>query len=140
MIAFKVDAGAREYLGAERGGYAAPSKSGTRLCATPWIRSNGGASELHVEGAFDAVTIEDINEVIESVVAEHPRQVTVDLDDVSLLDSFGVRAIVTLWKRIKAQGGSVVVVHAHDQPLTVLKVLKLDVLFGTSQAANGNAT
>ena len=33
-------------------------------------------------------------------------------------------------KRVKADGGRVVVVHAQDQPLAVLKLLKLDRIFG----------
>jgi anti-sigma B factor antagonist len=47
-----------------------------------------------------------------------------------LIDSSGVGAIVSLFKRVKADGGKVVVVRAHDQPLAVLKLLKLDKVFG----------
>jgi len=109
----------------------APPKSGPRLSPVPVVRSDreGGESTLQIEGAFDAGTVDDINDAIESVVSEHPHRVTVDLDHVSLLDSIGVGAIVSLWKRVRAQGGSVVVVHAHDQPLVVLRLLKLEVLF-----------
>ena len=55
---------------------------------------------------------------------------TVDLDELTILDSMGVGAIVSLWKRVKAQGGKVVVVHAHAQPLLVLKLLRLEAVFG----------
>lgn len=89
-----------------------------------------GEAQLCIEGALDALTVGDIEPTLDAVVADHPARVTVDLDRVSLLDSMGVSAIVSLWKRITAQGGSVRVVHAHDQPLAVLKVLKLDGVFG----------
>jgi anti-sigma B factor antagonist len=91
-----------------------------------------GESHLQIEGALDAVTVDDVNHAIESVVAHHPHRVTVDLDHVPVLDSIGVGAIVSLWKRIKKEGGSVVIVHAHDQPLTVLRLLRLEAAFAMS--------
>ena len=104
------------------------------LPAMPFLPPDreGGESEIRIEGAFDARTIGGLEPAIEAVVANHPRRVIVDLEKVSLLDSAGVGVIVSLWKRIKAQGGSVVVVHAHDQPLTVLKLLALDAVFCAS--------
>lgn len=83
-------------------------------------------SQLRIEGAFDARTIDEIAPALDAVVAERPHRVTVDLDKVPLLDSAGVSAIVSLWRRIKAQGGTVAIVHAHDQPAVVLKLLKVE--------------
>ena len=90
----------------------------------------GDETQLRIEGALDACTIGEICPILDATVAEHPRRVTVDLDEVTILDSMGVGAIVSLWKRVKAQGGKVVVVHAHAQPLLVLKLLRLDAVFG----------
>jgi anti-sigma B factor antagonist len=89
-----------------------------------------GQSSILIEGALDALTVHDIRPTIDAVVADRPRRVVVDFDLVTLLDSTGVGAIVSLFKRVKAQGGQVVVVRAHDQPLAVLKLLKLDAVFG----------
>jgi anti-sigma B factor antagonist len=90
----------------------------------------GDETELRIEGALDALTVGEISTILDATVAEHPRRVTLDLDEVTILDSMGVGAIVSLWKRVRAQGGKVVVVHAHAQPLLVLKLLRLDVVFG----------
>ena len=90
----------------------------------------GDETELRIEGALDASTVGEISPILDATVAEHPRRVTLDLDEVTMLDSMGVGAIVSLWKRVKAQRGKVVVVHAHAQPLLVLKLLRLDVVFG----------
>lgn len=132
MSATNVDVRAMIFR-ADLGKRPAPPKSGPRLSPVPIVRSDHEHGEAHllIEGAFDALTVDDINDAIESMVAERPRRVTVDLDHVSLLDSIGVSAILSLWRRIKAQGGSIVVVHAHDQPLTVLRLLKLEALFGS---------
>ena len=58
------------------------------------------------------------------------RHVIVDLAELELLDSAGVHALVKLYKRVTAQGGKMVVVHAHDQPLAVLALLNLNTAFG----------
>jgi anti-anti-sigma factor len=89
-----------------------------------------GQSKISIEGALDAMTIRDIRPVMEAIAAQQPRRVTVDLEMVTLMDSAGACAIVSLFKRITMQGGELVVANAHDQPLTVLKVLKLDTVFG----------
>lgn len=89
-----------------------------------------GESRLVIDGALDALTVREIRPVIDAVVADRPRRVTVDIEKLNLIDSSGVGAIVSLFKRVKANGGSVVVVNAREQPLAVLKLLKLDGVFG----------
>ena len=102
------------------------------VAARPHVTSarQGDETELRIEGALDALTVGEISPILDAAVADHPARLTVDLDDLTILDSMGVGAIVSLWKRVRAQGGKVVVVHAHAQPLLVLKLLRLDVVFG----------
>jgi anti-sigma B factor antagonist len=90
----------------------------------------GGESRLTIDGALDALTVRDIRPVIDAVVEDRPKRVVVDLDKLTLIDSSGVGAIVSLFKRVKANGGVVVVTNAREQPLAVLKLLKLDAVFG----------
>jgi anti-sigma B factor antagonist len=85
---------------------------------------------LKIDGALDALTARDVRPIFDQVVVEKPGRVTIDLESLTLIDSSGVGAIVSLFKRVKADGGEVVVVHAQDQPLAVLKLLKLDRVFG----------
>lgn len=92
----------------------------------------GGESRLVIDGALDALTVREIRPVIDAVVADRPTRVTVDIEKLTLIDSSGVGAIVSLFKRVKANGGNVVVVGAREQPLAVLKLLKLDGVFGLS--------
>ena len=65
---------------------------------------------------------------MDAVAEGHPRQVIVDLALLERLDSVGVQALVTLYKRVTEQGGKLVVVNAHDQPLAVLELLRLHAL------------
>lgn len=89
-----------------------------------------GECQLRIQGSLDALTVRDIRPIVDAVVADQPKRVTVDFEELTMIDSSGVGAIVSLFKRIKAEGGAVVVVRAHDQPLAVLKLLKLDKVFG----------
>jgi anti-sigma B factor antagonist len=94
---------------------------------------DGGEPYLVIEGALDALTVHDIQAIVDGVVADGPRRVTVDLGKLKLIDSSGIRAMLSLSKRVKASGGSVVMVGARNQPLEVLKVLKLDGYFGVTR-------
>ncbi len=93
---------------------------------------NGGESRLVIDGSLDALTVRDLRPIIDAVVADKPQRVTVDIEKLELIDSSGVGAIVSLFKRVKANGGSVVVVGAREQPLAVLKLLKLDAVLGVT--------
>ena len=88
------------------------------------------AATVRFEGALDALTVTELRRVIADVLSAGPKDVVVDLGRVTLMDSTGVGAIVSLFKRLKAEGGTLRVVGAHGQPLAVLKLLKLDTVFG----------
>ncbi len=88
---------------------------------------------LQIEGVLDvhsAPELRDVFEAIVAVVSAQPARVIVDLGQLTMLDSSGVGAIVSLFKRVKAAGGSVVVIGVQNQPLAVCKLLKLDRVFG----------
>jgi anti-sigma B factor antagonist len=91
---------------------------------------DGDQTTLKVEGELDALTAAELRPALDAVVAGQPRTVTVDLSDLRLIDSSGVGALVSLYKRVRAGGGDVRFVGAHDQPLAVFKLLRLDVVFG----------
>jgi anti-anti-sigma factor len=87
-------------------------------------------TRICLQGALDAHTAGDIRALFDAVLADHPREVIIDLYFVELIDSTGANALVTLYKRVTSQGGKMRVEHAHDQPLAVLELLKLDRVFG----------
>lgn len=87
-------------------------------------------SLIVIEGSLDALTAPEIRPHFDRLVAEKRPRVILDLQKVTMIDSSGVGAMVSLFKRIKAEGGVVTVTNAHSQPLSVLKLLKLDKVFG----------
>ena len=51
-----------------------------------------------------------------------------------MVDSSGVGALVSLYKRVRAQGGDVVITGLRDQPLAIFKLLRLDRVMAGSEA------
>jgi anti-sigma B factor antagonist len=52
--------------------------------------------------------------------------VEVDLSRLRIVDSSGVGALVSLYKRLRAQGGEMVVSGLQNQPLAIFRLLRLD--------------
>ena len=52
----------------------------------------------------------------------------VDLTQLRMVDSSGIGALVSLYKRVRAQGGNVVIKGVRDQPLAIFRLLRLDKL------------
>ncbi len=88
-----------------------------------------GETSLRLEGALDAQTGSEVRPIFDAVVAARPRRVVVDLAALTILDSTGVGLLVALCKRVRANGGDVAVVGAVEQPLMVIRLLKLEALF-----------
>ena len=97
-----------------------------------YTRSDEGNSTLlRVKGELDAVTSPELRPVLDSLAnGSTERAVTVDLSELRLIDSSGVGALVALYKRVRANGGSVRFVGVADQPLVIFKLLRLDLVFG----------
>lgn len=89
----------------------------------------GDQTILHISGSLDALSTPELRPVIEALVAEKRSGVTVDLSELRLIDSSGVGAIVSLYKRMKAVGSKVEVVGLKDQPLAIFRLLRLDRVF-----------
>jgi anti-sigma B factor antagonist len=56
----------------------------------------------------------------------------VDLSELRLIDSSGVGVLVSLYKRVRANGGDVRFEGATAQPLVIFKLLRLDRVFALS--------
>jgi anti-sigma B factor antagonist len=94
--------------------------------------TDAGITRLAIEGELDAVTVSDLRADIEKLLSGRPKRVEVDLSSLRMVDSSGVGALVSLYKRVRAQGGDVIVTGLRDQPLAIFRLLRLDrVMVGT---------
>jgi anti-sigma B factor antagonist len=86
----------------------------------------GDLTVLTIGGALDAMSTPELRPVLDSIVADKRPRVDVELSGLRLIDSSGVGAIVSLYKRMRAQGGNVTVKGLRDQPLAIFRLLRLD--------------
>jgi anti-sigma B factor antagonist len=84
---------------------------------------------LYIRGELDALSAADLRPLLDKVVEDHPPRVMVDLSELRLIDSSGIGALVSLYKRVRAAGGSVSFTGVTSQPLVIFKLLRLDVVF-----------
>jgi anti-sigma B factor antagonist len=71
----------------------------------------------------------ELRPVLDQVAAQGNCVVTVDLSELRLIDSSGVGVLVSLYKRVRANGGGVKFVGVKAQPLVIFKLLRLDRAF-----------
>jgi anti-sigma B factor antagonist len=93
------------------------------------VEMDGDVAVLHIRGELDALSCTDIRPVLDAIVEDGKRNVVVNLSELQLIDSSGVGAIVSLYKRVRANGGEVRFVGVTAQPLAIFKLLRLDHAF-----------
>jgi anti-sigma B factor antagonist len=94
-----------------------------------------GLTRLAIEGELDAVSVSDLRGELENLLTRRPTRVDIDLSRLRMVDSSGVGALVSLYKRVRAQGGSIVVSGLRDQPLAIFRLLRLDRVMASANLA-----
>ncbi|HVV82753.1 MAG TPA: STAS domain-containing protein [Kofleriaceae bacterium] len=91
---------------------------------------HGEQTTLAIDGVLDTETSSALRPVIEGIVADHRRDVVLDLSGLDTVDSSGVAAIISLYRPIHGAGGTVRIEGIRDQPLAIFKLLRYDKVFG----------
>lgn len=92
---------------------------------------DGDETKLVIDGTLDAVTAPELRPTLDQLVGENRKLITIDLSALKLIDSSGVGVLVSLFKRVRANGGDVRITGLRDQPLAIFKLLRLDRVFPT---------
>jgi anti-sigma B factor antagonist len=92
-------------------------------------KNHGDITVLSVSGNLDSLTVPEIRPEIEKIVAAEIRKVALDLSALEVIDSSGIGAIVSLFKRIRGLGGDVKIVGVSGQPREILRLLGLERAF-----------
>ncbi len=91
-----------------------------------------GVVRAAIEGDLDSATTRDLRDELQALLTRKPQRLEVDLSQLRTIDSSGVGMLVSLYKGIRAQGGQLAITGVRDQPLAILRLLKLDqVLLGS---------
>lgn len=82
-----------------------------------------------MRGNLDALSAPALKKEIDSLLAERRIHVVFDLARLDLIDSSGVGAIVSLFKRVRTLQGDVKIARLDGQPSEIFKLLRLDRAF-----------
>jgi anti-sigma B factor antagonist len=93
------------------------------------ISHEAGSTVFRVSGELDALSSTDLRPTLDDLEARGRCAVVVDLSELRVIDSSGVGALVSLYKRVRANGGVVRFVGVSAQPLVIFKLLRLDRAF-----------
>lgn len=92
----------------------------------------------YLSGNLDAATAPELKSQIDKLVDERKVDVVFNLSGLELIDSSGVGAIVSLFKRVRTLQGDVKIAEITGQPAEIFKLLRLDKafqIFGTTEEA-----
>jgi anti-sigma B factor antagonist len=84
---------------------------------------------LTLKGNLDALTAPELRPTIDELVASRKIHVVFNLKNLTLIDSSGVGAIVSLFKRVRMLGGDVKIACLANQPKEIFRLLRLDRAF-----------
>jgi anti-anti-sigma factor len=86
----------------------------------------GRGLTVALSGELDVNTVDDLRTVFEHLVALEVRHIEINLRGLRMIDSLGVGALVGFYKRIRAQGGEVVLRECGGQPMAILHLVHFD--------------
>ena len=85
-----------------------------------------GLVHVALVGELDLSTVAKVQEELRRIEAYSPATVVVDLSKVTVLDSTGLRCIVTADERAREDGRRVVIVRGPDAVQRVFAITRLD--------------
>ncbi len=96
----------------------------------------GEVTVCSVTGKLDAMTAPELKKRIQELVDGKKIKVVLNFEQLSLIDSSGVGAIVALLKRLRTEKGDVKLCALAGQPLEIFKLLRLDKAFDSYTSEN----
>lgn len=98
-----------------------------------------GVIVLAIMGRLDALSAPEMRPSIDEMVARRVQRVVCDLGELTMIDSSGVGAIVSLFKRLRTLGGDVKLAGLQGQPREIFHLLRLDRVFEIFSSAEAAA-
>jgi len=74
---------------------------------------------------FDVSNMKDIKKSIEREISRRDKRVLLDFSSVRFVDSSGLSVIITLFKKLRAIGGVLILCGLNHQPFELLKMTQL---------------
>ncbi|MGH3357528.1 MAG: STAS domain-containing protein [Nocardioidaceae bacterium] len=92
--------------------------------------SQGQYEVLQVTGEIDVYTAPRLRERLIDLVNQGHHHLVVDVEKVEFLDSTGLGVLVGGLKRVRANGGSLLIVCTQERLLKIFRITGLEKVFG----------
>ncbi len=89
---------------------------------------SGPVHVVHVAGEVDVTSAALLRDALEALLADGHRRLTLDLGEVTFMDSTALGVIVGRLRRLARHGGVMTVVATHERVLRVFDITGLDQL------------
>jgi len=93
------------------------------------VRRKGKTVVVAPQGEVTVFTSPTLRARLQEVLAEAPRRVVLDLGAVGYVDSSGVATLVEALRRLRDQGGEMVLARVGRRVRGVIEIARLDTLF-----------
>lgn len=93
------------------------------------IEGVGDVQVVHVSGRLDTATTDRFDARIQQIVTPAAARLVLDLAHVNYVSSAGLRSLLSLLKRVKALGGSLVLAAVHPRVVDILEIAGFTPLF-----------
>ena len=85
--------------------------------------------EARVEGKINSLTAPDFEKALEQAILGEPKNLIVNLEEVSFLSSAGLRSILRIAKRLEREDKTIAFAGASDLVAEVIRMSGVDRLF-----------
>jgi anti-anti-sigma factor len=91
---------------------------------------DGDTVRIKVTGELDALSVVELVPTLDTLLAQPQQRWVFDLGELRIIDGSGVGAIIYAFRKLRQRGGSMTLEGAKDQPLSVLRLMRLDQVLG----------
>lgn len=92
---------------------------------------------LPLEGEIDLHVSPNVAQTLRRMIARKPKQLIVDLTDVSYIDSSGLAVLIEAMQNVQAYGGHFGVVGLQESVRTIFEIARLDQVFQVYPTVDG---
>jgi anti-sigma B factor antagonist len=105
-----------------------PIPAATEHALRVQVRERGDSRVVSIAGEASVWDAGPLKAEFSAIAEARPARVVIDLAECTLLSSLAVAAIIELYRRVRAHGGTVCVAAARPPVLEIIRILRLEQL------------
>ena len=104
-----------------------PSAAHSAFCGVSFAEGDrDGEAIVCISGEVDLLTAPGLQTRLMACLSDRDRRMTVDISDVSFMGASGLSVLVTIAKKLRQQGGELIVLHPQPMVRRIIEVTGLE--------------